>query len=116
MPELLPCPFCGGFPSLNENTQGRYYFYVECESCDFSLDMPTQSEAIQVWNTRTAHTELSSRLAEVEAALGHYADETNWNGPDDFKFAFAPSEKREHGYAIAQAALKQTDTTTDVEK
>ena len=62
LPELKPCPFCGGEAYSNykgELTNGAVirYYYVNCGDCgastEYNEDKPTQEEAFELWNTRT---------------------------------------------------------------
>jgi Lar family restriction alleviation protein len=49
---LLPCPFCGGEPSLNE---WKDEAWIRCEQCHISTDLvhyKTSMLAINAWNRR----------------------------------------------------------------
>lgn len=60
MPDLLPCPFCGTLPSLDEPTNyagGSHYYHVACygEACPMQPETSgklTAEEAAAAWNTR----------------------------------------------------------------
>ena len=68
-PTIEPCPFCGGEAVLGENVQGWHYFYVECEQCDYCLDMPTRDGAIENWNKRAALNEADALRSILADAL-----------------------------------------------
>lgn len=49
MPELKPCPFCGGEAEL-----GSPIYYVECTSCMGGVpSYDSMEEAISAWNRRS---------------------------------------------------------------
>lgn len=56
MPELKPCPFCGGEARISHNMTGSDSWVI-CSSCyvycpaDTSREF-TEAEAIDAWNTR----------------------------------------------------------------
>ena len=56
MPELKPCPFCGGYVHLDEAYSCFRDFVLYCEGCDmvFTLDSfcATKEELIEAWNQR----------------------------------------------------------------
>ena len=52
MPELKPCPFCGGKELSVISVLGEDY-YVECSSCTTcGPSGETYEEAIEAWNRR----------------------------------------------------------------
>ena len=56
MPELKPCPFCGGHVHLVEEYSYFRDFVLYCDGCDmvFTLDSicATKEELIEAWNQR----------------------------------------------------------------
>jgi Lar family restriction alleviation protein len=53
LPELKPCPFCGGKPYL-ANVELVGCSYVVCTDCRAQGDDMSKDHAILSWNTRTA--------------------------------------------------------------
>lgn len=53
MPELKPCPFCGGEAVVRAFTISRS-FVVCCEDCPIGFLVPydSEEEAVEAWNTR----------------------------------------------------------------
>lgn len=51
-PELLPCPFCGGEPSMATEADNRHY--VRCLSCAQQFEQTSKDCAAEVWNHRAA--------------------------------------------------------------
>lgn len=61
MPEIKPCPFCGGAAEVQEvdivmferfeDREKR--FYVQCQCCNAASDLHTRRNAIARWNMRT---------------------------------------------------------------
>ena len=50
--EIKPCPFCGGLGQINHAELSDLYSIV-CIFChNKSRDCPTESQAIEAWNTR----------------------------------------------------------------
>jgi Lar family restriction alleviation protein len=85
MPELLPCPFCGGYADLdyyhNENDDGGGRGKVICSACGVEAvgddkgwmsneaDMRTsKSEAVAMWNRRAVPSDIDALRKRVEAA------------------------------------------------
>lgn len=58
MPDLKPCPFCGGKARLIKKSWtefgGPYDFTVHCDDCSAGIRcyFPTENEAIEAWNRR----------------------------------------------------------------
>lgn len=64
MPELLPCPFCGGaayvhelidhYPASADGPAGSYsaWFHIGCQSCCIEVGDEYQSTAVFAWNRR----------------------------------------------------------------
>lgn len=90
MPDLLPCPFCGGEAEMFVENDNRIeplvpgsnlrfdvfvnneYFGVKCPKCDMAQTNPfiEREYAITAWNTRAAE----ARIATLEGALRRIAD------------------------------------------
>jgi len=64
---LLPCPFCGGTPYVNDND---IWTYMECECGAQGPQADTKAEAREVWNTRVSDL----RIAALEAQLADARD------------------------------------------
>jgi Lar family restriction alleviation protein len=74
-PELLPCPFCGGFAEQGYSPD-NHWAVVSCQQCRtsgkvFLTDDNGVSKAINHWNTRA--TPPAPDYAEVLEALEWYA-------------------------------------------
>lgn len=51
--QALPCPFCGSAPRVDDDTDGTCNIY--CTDCGLSsVHSPTQDDALEFWNRRTA--------------------------------------------------------------
>ncbi len=66
MPELKPCPFCGGEAKLYDLLQddGKktwYDYYIECTVCHSRTDDGEKMEVIKTWNTRMFEDSLLTR-------------------------------------------------------
>jgi Lar family restriction alleviation protein len=56
MPELKPCPFCGGDAEICGSDD---YFWVTCTSCCADvLGSPDKEEAVERWNRRVCDENL----------------------------------------------------------
>ena len=64
---LLPCPFCGGTPYVNDND---IWTYMECECGAQGPQADTKAEAREVWNSRVS----DPRIAALEAQLAEARD------------------------------------------
>lgn len=59
---MLPCPFCGGKATMQQDITGRESYHVVCSNvkdmCNLVAGLPMWSEseedALKVWNTRPA--------------------------------------------------------------
>lgn len=63
MPELKPCPFCGGEAEYQQFVNPQNYYAVKCTTCDCGTDgyrlcnfdatpKENKSRNVAVWNTR----------------------------------------------------------------
>jgi len=54
MPELKPCPFCGGeaIAEMNENWYWEYEVYCTKCGATFQTSFDTEEEAVKAWNRR----------------------------------------------------------------
>jgi Lar family restriction alleviation protein len=67
-PELKPCPFCGGEPTLDDDTMG--HSVVCCYHCYAQAGFgPGDDAAIAKWNTRATPQPDASALVEAAKAL-----------------------------------------------
>lgn len=74
----LPCPFCGGKATMQQDITGRESYHVACSNvkdmCNLIAGLPMWSEseedALKVWNTRPA------------PPIGRCGECKNWNGGD----------------------------------
>lgn len=76
-PELLPCPFCGADPMLNEIAPHKHYFVdfpdhegsavVECPACEAGMIAATVDEVVAIWNRRAPRPVLPERDATKPA-------------------------------------------------
>lgn len=85
--EPLPCPFCGGKPTLDNSdiTRREWYF---CEDCGVKTAsfIPTFDEAREAWNRRAPSAD-TRRLAYLEAALRKVAKKEGRYSRDPLDFA-----------------------------
>lgn len=108
----LPCPFCGGKATMQQDITGRESYHVACSNvkdmCNLIAGLPMWSEseedALKSWNARPAP--LIGRCGECEfyTVLGHcklHSQEPDQYGsgayvemlPDDFCSYFEPKEE-----------------------
>lgn len=68
MPELKPCPFCGGYVHLDDAYSYFRDFVLYCESCGmiFTIDSIciTKEELIEAWNQRAELNKDEKEVAE----------------------------------------------------
>lgn len=64
MPELKPCPFCGGEAHIEHDYHGNGFSYICCQSCGLksgsfmrSFEIASDTEAIKYWNRRVENVE-----------------------------------------------------------
>ena len=53
IPELKPCPFCGGEPIVERQGDRRQSHIIYCGECGGRLETGETWNAGQLWNTRT---------------------------------------------------------------
>jgi len=53
IPELKPCPFCGGEPIVERQGDRRQSHIIYCGECGCRLETGETWNAGQLWNTRT---------------------------------------------------------------
>ena len=60
MPDLKPCPFCGGEALLSHDYEGMGASYVRCKKCGLesirfirAFDTASDDRAVEYWNRRT---------------------------------------------------------------
>ena len=94
-----------GDTALTEHESGEYYLVtdVDAKIKEYDDDNLALSQSV---------SKLGARIAELEKALGFYADESNWVGKDlyshpsqDFPYARAPSTAEEDRGAMARALM-----------
>lgn len=50
---LLPCPFCGGVPTLAElEHEYRFVMCNTCGACISNMDSMPENDCAEIWNTR----------------------------------------------------------------
>lgn len=77
MSDLLPCPFCGGAPLLDQACLVRdTHWWVRCHNIDICKVLPhgmqcvKQSDAIAAWNTRaTGWQDMATAPEETEVLI-----------------------------------------------
>jgi len=67
MPELKPCPFCGGKAKVSSGWIGRMWCECSDDDCPAILQ-DTEEEAIAAWNTRPNEARIRRETIE-ECAL-----------------------------------------------
>lgn len=109
---MLPCPFCGGKATMQQDITGRESYHVVCSNvkdmCNLIAGLPMWSEseedALKVWNTRPAPPIGRCGECEFYTVLGHcklHSQEPDQYGsgayvemlPDDFCSYFEPRER-----------------------
>ena len=70
IPELKPCPFCGGEPIFERQGDRRQSHIIYCGECGGRLETGETWNAGQLWNTRTE--------PQVKALVWERADLTCW--------------------------------------
>mgnify|MGYP001278392732 CR=1 FL=1 len=72
MPELKPCPFCGGTPYINTNWHGATSTSIKCKDCGCTTQIENGIDAaIEVWNSRNNDHERIS-LMQYENLRKHF--------------------------------------------
>ena len=108
----LPCPFCGGKATMQQDITGRESYHVACSNvkdmCNLIAGLPMWSEseedALKVWNTRPAPPIGRCEECEFYTVLRHckvHSQEPDQYGsgtyvemlPDDFCSYFEPREE-----------------------
>lgn len=97
MSDLLPCPFCGGQPSVRDHLGQSFWSHsvvtrttVRCSNCDisFSSEPGLGPEASAAWNRRVYFKRDSLarhlaaldgiRLRDIRSTVGPAEDANNW--------------------------------------
>lgn len=108
----LPCPFCGGKATMQQDITGRESYHVACSNvkdmCNLIAGLPMWSEseedALKSWNARPAPPIGRCGECEFYTVLGHcklHSQEPDQYGsgayvemlPDDFCSYFEPRER-----------------------
>ncbi len=108
----LPCPFCGGKATMQQDITGRESYHVACSNvkdmCNLIAGLPMWSEseedALKSWNARPAPPIGRCGECEFYTVLGHcklHSQEPDQYGsgayvemlPDDFCSYFEPKEE-----------------------
>lgn len=108
----LPCPFCGGKATMQQDITGRESYHVACSNvkdmCNLIAGLPMWSEseedALKSWNARPAPPIGRCGECEFYTVLGHcklHSQEPDQYGsgayvemlPDDFCSYFEPREE-----------------------
>ena len=73
MPDLKPCPFCGGESSLSHDYEGMGASYVRCKKCGLesikflkSFGCASDDRAVEFWNRR-AGADCNQQLRAIDA-------------------------------------------------
>ena len=109
---VLPCPFCGGKATMQQDITGRESYHVVCSNvkdmCNLIAGLPMWSEseedALKSWNARPAPPIGRCGECEFYTVLGHckvHSQEPDQYGsgtyvemlPDDFCSYFEPREE-----------------------
>jgi Lar family restriction alleviation protein len=101
--ELLPCPFCGGEPSVGARMDEDLSTHnivewksVRCSNCEIEFEIPDGYDggtAIEQWNTRAPAQGRQEPDANVEADSIY---------PDPFASVYSEEESDANGYAAGQ--------------
>lgn len=121
-PELKPCPFCNGRPTMNriireyeagpDGPAGEYeaHHEIHCDECGFSIGEEYRGDAVRDWNRRAGRYApegtFSERLAQAMAALDEPLpmEVELWAaGADQDTAEFVARMLAQQGYALAKA-------------
>lgn len=67
--DLLPCPFCGGQPLIEQLPKGSWDVGCDNDNCFTHCVFSTKDKAVEAWNTRTPPAQDEVDLAELEPAI-----------------------------------------------
>lgn len=69
LPNLLPCPFCGGEAQSEDFYLDDGVYAVECRKCGGAYHANTNKQSIEGWNTRTPQPPNPDKVPGLISAL-----------------------------------------------
>lgn len=99
---LLPCPFCGGEPSMVSEAGNRHY--IRCLSCDQQFEQSDEESAARAWNRRTSPNSIQGSLTQ---AMGDVFDMRPSYAGEWFDYLKAVGDAPPHEFSSSPAIKTQ---------